>query len=143
MAKKITIKDYENKKNKKERNKLVLTIQILLIIFGVSLISNVLLVKKCFDYRTKTITAKEDYVTTIITSDRNGNPKEVRYNPPLSKEEKSKFLDDNVVFILDDNDSKYYYSYDCLAKKVGDNNFSYWAYNKSAAKSKGYKEFSC
>ena len=37
----------------------------------------------------------------------------------------------------------YYYSYDCMKQKVGNNAFVYWAYNKEAAINKGYYEGSC
>lgn len=52
------------------------------------------------------------------------------------------FIDKNVVFVID-GFGKYYYTYDCMMKKVGNNEFSYWAYNKEQAKGKGYKEGSC
>ncbi len=55
---------------------------------------------------------------------------------------KLNFFDENVVFQLEGY-GKYYYTYDCVMKKTNGNEYSYWAYNIDAAKSKGLKKGGC
>lgn len=59
----------------------------------------------------------------------------------LSYKIKSDFLDENIVFVLKGY-GNYYYSYDCV-QKITDGDYTYWAYNKEAAKADGYKAGKC
>lgn len=55
---------------------------------------------------------------------------------------KANFLDENVVFVIEGY-GNYYYTYDCMMKKVGNNQYSFWAYNISQAIGRGYKKGGC
>lgn len=52
--------------------------------------------------------------------------------------DKADFLDENIVFVLDGY-GNYYYTYDQVQQVTQGNEFTYWAYNKEAAISHGYK----
>lgn len=52
--------------------------------------------------------------------------------------EKADFLDENIVFVLDGY-GRYYYTYDQVQQVTQGEKYSYWAYNKEAAISQGYK----
>lgn len=60
----------------------------------------------------------------------------------LDLSEKADFLDKNIVFVLEGYGNKYY-TYDCVKKITNGEEYSYWAYNKEAAKSNGYKKGTC
>lgn len=151
MAKKIKIEDYEkeikevpNKKEKKDilkissliANGLLVICLIIIIVMYESLYSNSTL--KVEDK--STVDEKKWIVKPLEFCDEelNGllNDKTADY-----VKEKLKFIDDNIVFEIEEF-GKYYYSYDCMMKKV-DGNFSFWAYNKNAAIDAGLKEGSC
>ena len=51
-------------------------------------------------------------------------------------------MDKSIVFQIKGY-GNYYYSYDCMMKKVGNKDYRYWAYNKEAAKDYGLKKGSC
>ena len=55
---------------------------------------------------------------------------------------KAKFLDENIVFVLEGY-GNVYYTYDCVTKLTDGEEYSYWAYNKEAAISQGYKSGKC
>ncbi len=59
----------------------------------------------------------------------------------LKNENKAKFLDENIVFVINGY-GNYYYTYDCV-QKITSGSYTYWAYNKEAAISKGYKKGTC
>lgn len=59
----------------------------------------------------------------------------------LKYENKAKFLDENIVFVINGY-GNYYYTYDCV-QKITSGSYTYWAYNKEAAISKGYKKGTC
>ena len=54
---------------------------------------------------------------------------------------KINFYDNHVVFVVEGL-GNYYYTYDCMMKKVN-GSFTYWAYNREAAIERGYYEGSC
>ena len=56
--------------------------------------------------------------------------------------DKLDFFDDNIVFVLKGY-GNYYYTYDCVQKIADGNQYSFWAYNKEAARSKGYYRGTC
>ena len=61
----------------------------------------------------------------------------------FSKEqEKASFLDENIVFVLEGY-GNVYYSHDFVNKLTAGEEFTYWAYNKEAAISQGYKKEKC
>ena len=55
--------------------------------------------------------------------------------------EKLDFFDENIVFVIEGY-GDYYYSYDCV-QRVTSGEYTYWAYNKEAAISKGYRKGTC
>ncbi len=55
--------------------------------------------------------------------------------------EKLDFFDENIVFVIEGY-GDYYYSYDCMVDSI-DGKYSYWAYNKEQAISRGYKKGNC
>ena len=57
-------------------------------------------------------------------------------------ERKLEFFDESIVFKIE-GFGNYYYTYDCMMKKVGNNNFTYWGYNKEAAISEGLRAGGC
>ena len=55
--------------------------------------------------------------------------------------DKLDFFDEHIVFVLEGY-GNYYYTYDCV-QKITDGPYTYWAYNKEAARSKGYYKGTC
>lgn len=53
---------------------------------------------------------------------------------------KLEFFDNNIVFVIKGYEN-YYFTYDCMKKKVGLSSYSYWAYNKEQVIGKGYKKY--
>ena len=151
MAKKITLEEYKkiNKTNqKKEKNPLLLPLEIFIILFGCSLIAIVLIVlnndktiknknKKIEDLKEKLSYQKgmHNYYKGQMNYVTGGKSSNYIAN-------KLNFFDNNIVFVIEGY-GNYYYSYDCMQKKVGNSQYSYWAYNKEAARSKGYWEGGC
>ena len=56
----------------------------------------------------------------------------------LKLEIKTKFIDENVVFVLDGY-GNYYYTYDQMIQVTQGKSYSYWAYNKEQAINLGYR----
>lgn len=56
--------------------------------------------------------------------------------------EKLDFFDENIVFVIEGY-GNYYYTYDCVQKITDGEEYSYWAYNKEAAKGNGYQKGTC
>lgn len=57
-------------------------------------------------------------------------------------QEKVDFFNDNIAFVIDEN-SNYYYNYDCLKSVMNGKKYSFLAYNKKQAIYKGYIEYKC
>lgn len=55
---------------------------------------------------------------------------------------KLNFIDKHVVFQIEGY-GNYYYTYECMLKKVGNNEYNFWAYNTEAAQGRGLKQGSC
>lgn len=56
----------------------------------------------------------------------------------IDYKDKAEFLDENIVFVLDGY-GNYYYTYDQVQQVTQGKEYSYWAYNKEAAISRGYR----
>lgn len=56
--------------------------------------------------------------------------------------DKLDFFDENIVFVIEGY-GNYFYNYDCVQKITDGEEYSYWAYNKEAAISKGYQKGTC
>lgn len=154
MAKKITLEEYEKKKNieknnkSEQKNKLLLPLIIIIVLFSCSFICNVLLL---INHNTSSSLDNEE----ITRLERELNSKEIlanSYKRDLDRlvgdkdadyvKEKIDFYDESVVYVIE-GFGNYYYSYDCMRKKVGNNHFSYWTYNPEAAQDEGYREGGC
>lgn len=57
-------------------------------------------------------------------------------------QEKLDFFDENIVFVIEGY-GNYYYTYDCVQKITDGEEYTYWAYNKEAAKVHGYQKGTC
>ena len=141
---KVEIKE-KNHKNKKENNKL----KVMLIIAIISIIGNAVffslyLVEKN-KIKEKEVFNYEECDNDITTYTNKDIADQIIYgmsgNPQYFKD-KLLFMDTNIVFVIEEF-GDYYYDYDCMMHKVGNNRYSYLAYNKEAAISKGYREGSC
>lgn len=60
---------------------------------------------------------------------------------PFYIKEKLELFDNSIVFVLEGY-GNYYYTYDC-AQKITNGSYSFWAYNKETAISKGYYRGTC
>ena len=131
MAKKISLEEYKKLKPEK-RNKLLLPLEILMVLFGISLVVIVLLIRN-------NVNLKEDLKEEKSKPEPiNG---EIVTSQTVYDNDKLQFFDDNIVFVIDGFDD-YYYTYDCMMKKVS-GNYSYLAFNVDEAINKGYREGSC
>ena len=152
MARKIKIDDYieknneqENKKSIKKDNSKICS----LIINGVLAICTIVLLIMYILLNSKTVSKNEyDSVVNSKNSRINileGESSNLNYlldgQSLFYVKEKIKFFDDNIVFKIKGH-GNYYYSYDCMMKKVN-GSYEYWAYNKDAAISNGLKEGGC
>lgn len=72
-----------------------------------------------------------------IISNKNDELYEYQIEDNTNKE-KADFLDENIVFVLDGY-GNYYYTYDQVQQVTQGKEYSYWAYNREAAISQGYK----
>lgn len=151
MAKKIKINNnekikYDEKKiskriinsNKKDLLKILSLCVNAILIIGIITVSILLihkndLLKEC---EKKTIVEDNEEPTCAYKYDW-------QCSNHFSKEEaKAKFLDENIVFVLEGY-GNVYYSYDCVDKLTEGEDFTFWAYNKEAAISQGYKKGKC
>ncbi len=141
-VKKSSIKNRKNPNKKETENNTSSSEKLHYIIICILFILSLV-----FIYKIKTLNDKIDKLNDKV---ENGdkiikNQKETNdelndfYLKNLSKVD---FIDKNIVFVIK-GFGDYYYSYDCMMKKVGDNQFSYWAYNKEQAIKKGYEEGRC
>ncbi len=149
MAKKIRIEDYKrNKKAIQKSNYKKDIIKIAsLITNGVLVIALILLIVMHFNIKSRTYSWEEygsmlDKKNSEISDlksdlDRVLGGKSVEYI-----EDKLNLMDEDIVFQIEGYGNKYY-TYDCVMKKVGEKPFSYWAYNKDAARVEGLKKGSC
>lgn len=154
MAKKITIEEYEKKKeleekNSKpeEKNKLLLPLEIMIILFGCSLICIILLLRFYRD----DIPDNSDEIARLQNSLDSKDEIIESYKEDLNRltgdrtvnyiEEKLDFFDDNIVFRIE-GFGNYYYSYDCMLQKVN-GNYTYWAYNRERAAVEGLNPGGC
>ena len=133
MAKKIMIVE-----NKKRKLLVVLVTFILLILL---IITNILYNIELRKMRDK-IKIKNNIISDLEEEYYNLTKQNLDEEVKNSKNEKKlKFYDENIVFKIEGY-GNYYYTYDCMMKKVN-GEFRYWAYNKDAAKIQGLLEGSC
>jgi hypothetical protein len=155
MAKKISIEEYEKSKKKEEiikpeqKNKLLLPLEILIVLFGCSLICIIILLFN----NSKVSLSKDDEIYNLKSDLNSQEELTESYKEDLERligdhdvdyiEKKLDFFDESVVYVVDDKLGNYYYSYDCLVKKIGNKQFSYLAYNPENARAEGYKKGKC
>ncbi len=140
MAKKISLEEYNKKQ--KQKNKKIDFLKIISIVLNVILIITLIIVIIIS-------TNNSNYLREEINvenEDKNECYNDLEYitegESAFNIKQKIDFLDENIVFIIDGY-GNYYYTYDCMMKKVGEKNYSFLAYNISAAKGEGYKKGSC
>lgn len=153
MAKKISIEEFESKKKEEkklkpeQKNKLLLPLEILIVLFGISLICIVLLLVN----NGRSSSSNEDEISKLKDDLNAKEELAEEYKDDLNRllgdkdvdyiEEKLEFFDDNVVFRIE-GFGNYYYSYDCMLQKVN-GNYTYWAYNPEKAAVEGLRPGGC
>ena len=151
MAKKITVEEYEksrrNNLKPEQKNKLLLPLEIMIVLFGCSIICIVILL-----LNNNSSTSNDDEITRLKNNLESEKKLAESYKEDLDRltgdkdvdyiEEKLDFYDESVVYVIE-GFGNYYYSYDCLKQKVGDNQFTYWTYNEEAAQDEGYRAGGC
>lgn len=150
MAKKITLEEYKkiNETNqKKEKNPLLLPLEIFIILFGCSLVAVVLILLN----NDKAIKAKNKKIEDLKSKISYQQEIDGFCNQELNKlkgnkttnyiKNKLDFIDNNIVFRIE-GFGNYYYSYDCMVQKVN-GTYTYWAYNKEKAAYEGLRPGGC
>ena len=149
MAKKISIDEY--KEIEKSRNKSKDKLKIIsLVVNGILLVGIIVLVVLLL---TQTVSKKE-YNSMLNIKDSRIRSLELQNNSVNANldhvlngesmfyvKDKLDFFDENIVFKIKGY-GNYYYTYDCMMKKVN-GSYTYWAYNIEAAKANGLKKGGC
>jgi cell division protein FtsB len=149
MAKKIKISanEKETKNTKVERKpkaKLNILFITLKIIFAVSLVGSIIY------YNSELASLKKENKSLVKKNNSLESENEEIHSNLFSVigtdsvfyvSNKLDFFDDNIAFQIE-GFGNYYYSYDCMMQKVN-GYYSYWAYNKEAAISKGLRAGGC
>ena len=149
MAKKIKISEIEKetnntKKETKPKAKLNILFITLTIVFAVSLVGSIIY------YNNELASLKKENKSLVKKNNTLESENEEIHSNLFSivgtdsvyyVNNKLDFFDENIVFQIE-GFGNYYYSYDCMMKKVN-GNYSYWAYNKEAAISKGLRAGGC
>lgn len=152
MAEKITLEEFEKRKKegkigKKEKNKLLWPLRIFIILFGIAGITIGVLI---FFYN-KELNSKDAEITRLddavdywkdLAKDSDKLDMIVGNQDPYYVKNKLDFYDENIVFVVEGY-GNYYYTYDCMKQKVGNNAFSFYAFNTETARAKGYYEGGC
>lgn len=144
MAQIITLEEYKKKKkqgsnnhNKKASHKKIIIIILLVFLVTIimlRLINNNIRIEELEDQvnsQLKVIKNQKKDIDSIV------GDKSAEYI-----KNKLEFYDKSVVYVIEGY-GNYYYTYDCMIKKVGNDSFTYWTYNPEAARDEGYKEGSC
>ena len=141
MAKKIREDNVNNKEIFNNSNQIYYEKKDILKIVSICLnvVFIVAIIVIILSYNTK-IDEKNKKINSIDTSCAYKSDASCKSNY-LSEIDKAKFLDDNIVFVLEGY-GNVYYTYDCV-QKITNGEYSYWAYNIEAAKSQGYKQGKC
>lgn len=149
MAKKIKISEIEKETNnkkieRKSKAKLNILFITLTIVFAISLIGSIIY------YNSELTSLKKENKSLVKKNNSLESENEEIHNNLFSiigtdsvyyVNNKLDFFDENIVFQIE-GFGNYYYSYDCMMQKVN-GNYSYWAYNKEAAISKGLRVGGC
>ena len=127
---------------------MLLPLEILIVLFGCSIICIVLLLIN----KNSSSSSNDDEIKRLKNNLSSKQELAESYKEDLDRlvgdkdvdyiEDKLNFFDESVVYVIE-GFGNYYYSYDCMMKKVGNNEFSYWAYNPEAAQDEGYREGGC
>lgn len=134
MAKKIMITEKENNKNNLTKKDFLKTMSI---IINGCLVIIILILIFGYNNKIKSVEQERDSIDTTCAY-KTSTDCFFEYDTEI---EKAKFLDDNIVFVLEGY-GNVYYTYDCV-QKITNGEYTYWAYNIDAAKSKGYKAGRC
>lgn len=81
-----------------------------------------------------------DSLKETLESSSNSHIELLKENVKLRN--KSNFMDEYIVFVLDGY-GNYYYTYDCMEEVTEGKEYSFWVYSINNAVAKGYKPFNC
>ena len=104
------------------------------IIILILLITSIILLFENINYKNKL--KKLETNCDDITIDSN-----YYFDYYLENKDKINFMDENIVFVIDGY-GDYAYCYDWMMENI-DGEFTFWAYNKEQAISRGYKVINC
>lgn len=149
MAKKIKISEIEKeinntKKEKKPKAKLNILFITLTIVFASSLVGSIIY------YNNELSSLKKENKSLVKKNNNLESENEEIHSNLFSVigtdsvyyvSNKLDFFNDNIVFQIE-GFGNYYYSYDCMMQKVN-GEYTYWAYNKEAAISRGLRAGGC
>ena len=149
MAKKIKISEIEKeinntKKEKKPKAKLNILFITLTIVFAISLVGSIIYYNNelsSLKKENKSLVKKNNNLESENEEIHSNLFSVIGTNSVYYVSNKLDFFDDNIVFQIE-GFGNYYYSYDCMMQKVN-GDYSYWAYNKEAAISKGLRAGGC
>lgn len=112
---------------------------------AVSLITNVCLFVYYVAYREISNELVERKINNESAAQTVRTETKIEYSVPedyYEISEKVDFYDDNIVFVIEGY-GDYYFTYDEMVRVTRyEDEYSYWAYNKEQAISKGYKAYS-
>lgn len=149
MAKKIKISEIEKevnstKKERKPKAKLNILFITLTIVFAISLVGSIIYYNNelsSLKKENKSLVKKNNNLESENEEIHSNLFSVIGTNSVYYVSNKLDFFDDNIVFQIE-GFGNYYYSYDCMMQKVN-GDYSYWAYNKEAAISKGLRAGGC
>jgi len=153
MAKKITKEEYEKQQESKRKTQAkpeyierkedkIKLVSLIANVILIGLIICILIANNSLQAKNKKeIKSQKEQIEELkYDSD---NLKELLGDKDLSYiEDKLDFIDQHIVFQIEGY-GKYYYTYDCMIKKVGDKEFEFLAHNEEFAKMEGLKKGSC
>ncbi len=148
MAKKIKISEIEKevnstKKERKPKAKLNILFITLTIVFAISLVGSIIYYNNelsSLKKENKSLVKKNNNLESENEEIHSNLFSVIGTNSVYYVSNKLDFFDDNIVFQIEGFGN--YYSYDCMMQKVN-GDYSYWAYNKEAAISKGLRAGGC
>ena len=147
MAKKIKIEEYEKKHGIPKKAKTIDKIKIISLIINGVLLVGIIILFVIYKGVSNDSVSKDVYDSLLRSKNLSIDALQANLDYVLKDDnmiyvrEKLYFMDENIVFKIK-GFGNYYYSYDCMMKKVGDS-YEYWAYNIDAAKGQGLKAGGC
>lgn len=147
MAKKIKIEEYEKNHGISKKAKIADKIKLISLITNGVLLVGIIVLFIMYQRLSSNSIARSTYDSLLRSKNTTIDALQAELDYVLGENnmiyvrEKLDFMNDNIVFKIK-GFGNYYYSYDCMKKKVGDS-YEYWAYNIDAAKGQGLKAGGC